>query len=53
MPAQSREKRLERLLSEALHLLDRWEDIALATGQEPEGYGQSRAALQAEYDTLK
>ena len=48
-----REKRLERLLVEALCLLDLWEDLSTSTGEEPENYSQKRAALQAGYDSLR
>ena len=49
----SREQNLEALLASAVRLLDEWEDISVETGEEPEGYGEQRAILQAEYDAIR
>lgn len=49
----SREQKLEVLLASAVQLLDSWEDISAETGKEPEGYGEQRAILQAEYDAIR
>ena len=49
----SREQKLEALLASAVRLLDEWEDISVETGEEPEGYGEQRAILQAEYDAIR
>lgn len=49
----SREERLEYLLSYAIQLLDLWDELALETGQEPDGYGSQRAVLQVAYEAIK
>lgn len=49
----NREQKLEALLASAVRLLDEWEDIPVETGEEPEGYGERRAILQAEYDAIR
>ena len=49
----NREQKLEALLASAVRLLDEWEDISVETGEEPEGYGERRVFLQAEYDAIR
>lgn len=43
----TREEKFERMLEEALALLNDWEDTG---SKEPDGYAARRAALQAGYD---
>ena len=50
---EPRTKTTKTLLASAVRLLDEWEDISVETGEEPEGYGEQRAILQAEYDAIR